>query len=238
MSFTQITLTATQAQTLYDLLNSLKDAVEFHQNEDGDVSRKEWGEGDNAVNDIAVYDDLNDQIDLIYSLNHNDYPLADEVRIASRLKPEQVYRDWKESDLDADVASRVVEQTVMIEQRLSIKAAPYTFPSTSTAMERAYPNDSETQIDEKLARQTSNLRLAIKLSALASLYRSIPNIEVFQKQAEHYEERSEAVIKVIEAELEYIAMNQENTTGERGAATLHFGSGDYTTTDEDDFPVY
>lgn len=123
-------------------------------------------------------------------------PTASEIRIASRLRPEQVSTTLaNEAALELDIVGRITEQASYVEMRIGTAAAPRAWPFSAEYLKLAYPYYTPEQITALSDRHAAVARLAVKLLVLGDLYDSAGQLnERYQAEAENYIARGEKLL--------------------------------------------
>lgn len=161
-------------------------------------------------------------------------PTAEEVRIASRLRPEQVSSTLADvAALEADIDGRIEEQGAYVEMRIAQSAAPEFWPFADGVLAAAYPAYDSTQIAAIEARQSSVAKQCVKLFSLADLYDSAGQLnERYQAEADSYRARAEALLTQLTGELEWQVSQSGADTENDGVTMLTIAVGEDFSTDE------
>lgn len=132
-------------------------------------------------------------------------PTASEIRIASRLLPEQVSVTLaNEAALEADIAGRIEEQANYVEMRIGQASAPRAWPLDAVYLSEVYKFYSPSQITAVGTRQASIASLAVKWLTLADLYDAAGQLnERYDAEAKMYRERGESLLAQIVGELQW-----------------------------------
>lgn len=132
-------------------------------------------------------------------------PTAAEVRIASRLRPEQVSIAFPDTNaMEADISDRIAEQENYVEMRITQSAAPTAWPFTSAMLGLVYPGYDSDAIIAIGTRQGGIAALAVKLLTIGDLYDSAGQLnERYQAEADNYRARGEALLTQLTGELEW-----------------------------------
>lgn len=161
-------------------------------------------------------------------------PTASELRIESRLRPEQVSPSLADtSALEDDIETRITQQAAVVEQRILAKTLRQPWPFSSEYLETAFPAYSEEQREALGERQQSIAGQVVEYFVLSDLYLSAGQLnEAYLVRSKEYQTRGEALLTSLEVEAALVA---DNPTSEvtRGAATLCTGRGDYSAVAEE-----
>lgn len=133
-------------------------------------------------------------------------PTESEIRLASRLRPEQVSIALADTTaLETDIASRITEQANYVEMRLYQASAPNAYPITDAILSTAYPAFDSDQRASVTTRQAGIAELAVKWLTIGDLYDSAGQLnERYQAEADNYKARGEKLLEQLEGELRWI----------------------------------
>jgi len=149
-------------------------------------------------------------------------PTASEIRIASRLRPEQVSVALADvAALESDIDDRITEQSDDVEMQIEQAASPLAWPFSDDTLAAIYPNYSGDQITGINARQTANAKLIVKLLAIGDLYDSAGQLnERYQREADNYMRRGEKLLEQLIQQINW-QVGQMDTTGTADGDGLH-----------------
>jgi len=165
----------------------------------------------------------------------SELPTPAEIRIASRLLPEQVstHSLASDADLEADISDRIDEQAAYVEMRLGQAAAPRAYPLDGDYLANVYPNYTESQIDAVTVRQASVAKQAVKLLTLADLFDSAGQLnERYQVEASGYRTRGEALLEQLVTELQWQIAQYGDESESDGISMLTIAVGENFPSDE------
>jgi hypothetical protein len=166
-------------------------------------------------------------------------PTAEQVRIESKLRPEQVdITLGSVNALEAYIDDLITEQASVVESCLTSSALPLTWPFTDDQVVTAFPAYGDDEVEETIARQQSNATLVVKYFTLSALYLSAGQLqESFLERSREYKTRGNELLKTLKAELAHIGTHQLSGVTTY-ATTLTTGRGDYTPVIDDDLGWY
>lgn len=141
-------------------------------------------------------------------------PSPEEVRIESRLRPEQVRADLaSESDLEVEIEKRIAENAAWAEGRLVAASKPFVWPLPDGAVRAAYGDYSTEMIEQHRATQQEQAALAVKQRTLASLYRSAGmGHEFYQRLADSYYKDAEITLKALLDDVALVSQASTSTS--------------------------
>lgn len=144
-----------------------------------------------------------------------DLPTAAEIRVASRLRPEQVSVYLADTTaLEADIDARITEQEGYVEMRLEQAATPQPWPFVTDFLSAVYPDYSSVQVTAVITRHNSMAALAVKYFTLGDLYDSAGQLnERYQAEADNYMKRGEKVLDQLVSDFTWI-VSQGTSTGD------------------------
>ncbi|HXI16504.1 MAG TPA: hypothetical protein VNM48_09035 [Chloroflexota bacterium] len=134
-------------------------------------------------------------------------PTASEVRIASRLRPEQVSSAFTGIDaLEADIEGRIQEQASYVRRRLMLRSTPLAWPLTSAQVATSLPLFTSEQQQEWRDAEVVGYSESIKTLSLGSLYESAGQLNPrYQAQAEDYYARGMRMLDQLADEVARVA---------------------------------
>lgn len=136
-------------------------------------------------------------------------PTAAEVRIASRLRPEQVSSAFANvAALDEDIEGRIAEQAAVVERRLLMASAPLAWPLTGSQVQAALPFFSLAQASAWQQDQEGLISLCVKYLGLGDLYDSAGQLNPrYQAEADNYMGRGNRMLDDLCEEVRRVASN-------------------------------
>lgn len=164
----------------------------------------------------------------------DNLPSAAEIRVASRLLPEQVSVALADdAALERDISDRIDEQANYVEMRLGQAAAPRAYPLESDYLAGVYPDYNSDQIATVTARQSGIAALAVKWLTLADLYNSAGQLnERYQAEGDAYRARGENLLTQLSGELEWQVAQHGDDTASDGVSMLTISVGENFPADE------
>ncbi len=158
-----------------------------------------------------------------------DLPTAEDVRIESRLRPEQVDVDLRnDAQLEADVDARISKKAVFVSGKLARAAAPYAWPFSEDAMKVAYPSYTTEQITAESEYQRAMAKQIVELYALASLFRSARKYA----DAKEHEDKAKELMLELTGGLDFVKTQQPDNSVGTGVSVWTVGVGNAITGDE------
>lgn len=125
-------------------------------------------------------------------------PTADAILTESRLRPEQVDRDYLSSDLLSDIEDRIPGKADIVTRKLKQCSAPYPFPMPDELIEAALSDEAPDDVAATTEEQLSIATQAVEKLVLASLYGSAGqlNAAYFTRSTE-YKDEANALLQTI-----------------------------------------
>lgn len=158
-------------------------------------------------------------------------PTASEIRIASRLLPEQVSVSLaNDTALESDIDGRITEQANYVEMRLGTAAAPRAWPFSAEYLQLAFPYYTSEQITALGDRHAGIAKLCVKLLTIGDLYDSAGQLnERYQAEAENYIARGEKLLGELIAEIQTTVTNTGDENAGSGISVLTITVGEQFT---------
>lgn len=156
-------------------------------------------------------------------------PTASEIRIASRLRPEQVSTTLaNDAALESDIDGRIAEQETYVEMRLGTAAAPRAWPFSAEYLQLAFPYYTPEQITALGTRHTEIARLCVKLLTIGDLYDSAGQLnERYQAEAANYITRGEKLLSELISEIQTTVSNTGDENAGSGVSVLTIMVGEH-----------
>ncbi len=157
-------------------------------------------------------------------------PTPSQVRIESRLRPEQVSTAFATAaDLEVDIATRIPRKADIVGSRLRRVAAPYQWPFTDAQLTAAYANETsdigaaDTQEQLELATE------ATQLYTLASLYGSAGQLnKMYFTRSTEYKDEADAILRNLSDAIKFVRDRLEIQDGRGEARKSNSGTGSAT----------
>lgn len=134
-------------------------------------------------------------------------PSASEVRLASRLRPEQVSVAFPDiAAFELDIEGRISEQAAVADRRLSQAATPYAWPLTQEQVCTSLPLFSQQQAEDWLQDQERLISLCVKYLSVGDVFDSAGQLNVrYQAEADNYMARGNRLLDQLCDEVRRVA---------------------------------
>ena len=154
-------------------------------------------------------------------------PSATEVRLESRLHPEQLRADMEGyTQMDDEIGRRLKTRGIYVLNRLMKAASPVAWPFGCSSIQKRFGLYSQANCDRFNSNQTEQAALAVKFLTLGDLMRSAgQGSEYYQGVANSYFADAENVLKALEMSIQDVA-GSDSPSG-IGVFTLTTGRGNY-----------
>lgn len=123
-------------------------------------------------------------------------PSPSDIRVASRLRPEQVSVALADTTaLETDISNRILEQSNYVELRIEQVTAPLGWPLNNAQLQQVYPHYDDSQLAGITTKQAALATLVTKLLVLGDLYDSAGQLnDRYQLEADNYTRRGEKLL--------------------------------------------
>ena len=123
-------------------------------------------------------------------------PTAANVRVESRLRPEQVSPAFStNADLESDIANRIAGKADVVYSKLKRAAAPYSWPYLDTQVTQAYEDQVTANAAIDTNEQKDMASQAVDKYTLASLYGSAGQLNsAYWRRADEYKVEADAIV--------------------------------------------
>jgi hypothetical protein len=162
-------------------------------------------------------------------------PTASEVRIESKLRPEQTDATLASVNaFESYISGLINEQVNVVESYLVAASKPYQWPFTDANILTANPDYDTAEITALQERQQLNATLIVKYFTLSQLYLISGQLnDAYLERSREYKSRGKQLLELLISEVNGISTNQLPIISAYGA-TLTTGRGDYTPVDTDE----